>query len=158
MIEWIISFGVMIVLSSVLFLILPEGKTSSLIKFVVTAITVFVFLSPLKSLDFSSISLSFTQIDSVEMNNSYLNYVYAKKEESDRLKCKDLLEKKEIYEAQIDITYNSDGKSYKPSGISVFLGNAVINSDKEHIVIIEEVKKEISEMFDIDGKDVFISV
>ena len=142
---WVLSIVIIVFSISVISFIFPTGKLGKFIKAIFSFVLIFVVLKPaveIKNFDYN-IEDVFNK-NEVVIQDLYLEYINDKKIEVYRNNCIKLMEKSGVYNANIDFEYEIDkyGK-FVFKIVSLNLENAVINSDKEHIVIIETVKSEI---------------
>lgn len=156
---WVLSIVIIVFSISVISLIFPTGKLGKFIKAIFSFVLIFVVLKPaveIKNFDYN-IEDVFNK-NEVVIQNLYLEYINDKKIEVYRNNCIKLMEKSGVYNANIDFEYEIDkyGK-FVFKIVSLNLENAVINSDKEHIVIIETVKSEIKRYLNLN-EDFIITV
>ena len=146
----------MILLTAIITLILPKGKTSGLIKSVFALLSILVIVQPLAALKSADGDFSFSFFpDGNEMviQENYLDYIVKKKNENNEKNCQKILTENGINGALVSINYITDGKaSYEIKKVTINLENSVINPDKEHIYIIETAIEEIAEYLDTDSE------
>lgn len=156
---WVLSIVIVVFSISVISLIFPTGKLGKFIKAIFSFVLIFVVLKPvvgIKNFDYN-IEDVFNK-NEVVIQNLYLEYINDKKIEVYRNNCIKLMEKSGVYNANIDFEYEiaKYGK-FLFKIVSLNLENAVINSDKEHIVIIETLKSEIKRYLNLN-EDFLITV
>lgn len=156
---WVLSIVIIVFSISVISLIFPTGKLGKFIKAIFSFVLIFVVLKPaveIKNFDYN-IEDVFNK-NEVVIQDLYLEYINDKKIEGYKNNCIKLMEKSGVYNADIIFKYEIDkyGK-FVFKIVSLNLENAVINSDKEHIVIIETVKSEIKRYLNLN-EDFIITV
>ena len=121
--EWLLSVTVVIILSIIILLILPDGRLYGLIKSVFCAVALITILSPI--IDFSVFS---NPIDFVFGENEqayqedYLDYVFQTKIDDIKTNCKKIIEKHkgEIYFESGDLGFEKDFKTVFRIDIPLF--------------------------------------
>lgn len=156
--EWVISVTVTVFSTSVISLILPSGKLSKYIKSIFSLIMVFVILQPVFKLrdvkfDFEAV---FNESEFVYQSD-YLDYVNNKKIENYKENCVILLKDIGVENFETDIIFSvNETSEIIVEKVVINLQNSVINSDKDHIDIIVDVKNVISEYFKISVCNVVV--
>lgn len=155
--NWLSSIAIIVLFSSIIIMILPEGKTSFLIKSILSIVVSLSIVSPIKSFltgDFNA--NSFSQND-VMLQEEYLFYVSNIKIESYKDNINNLLNDIGVTSSTINFEYKIDD-FYRLTidKVDINLKNAVINSDLERIYLIESIKKQISEYLNISKDFVVI--
>ena len=149
--EWILSIGVVILLTSIVGLILPEGKIGKYIKCFFSFIILLVLLTPLlnKEVIYSDFLINENEI---QLQENYLNYVYSKKIDTYKKYIQEIFDKNGISDIDSsDITLISSTKNNGEiiiEQIVIELNNKVIYSDIEHINIIEKIENNIKNIFE----------
>lgn len=155
--EWLLSVFTAVLIVSVICIILPQGRLSKFVKPFVSMIVIIIILSPIINLneDFESI-MNFKTV-AVETDTEFLNYIAKSKIDVYTENCKKTAQKNGINGSEILIEYNVeyDG-AINIIWVSVNLQNAVITSENEHIVILQRLKKDLSEYLGIDETGVKI--
>ena len=156
--EWIISIIAIIILTTILNLILPNSKLKGIIKCCFSLVSILVVLQPILSLNISE--LNFTSVfngNEIVLQENYLNYVNNEKINNYTQNCISLLDDLGINGAEVIIqTSLNDDFDIKFEKVQVNLKNSVLISDKEHIDIIEDIKKTLSDYLKIEEKLVVI--
>ena len=157
--EWIVSVVAVVFIVSISSYIVPEGKIGSYIKGIFAFLLIFVIIKPIFSInnnDFNLQSLTASSAN-IEVQTDYLDYVYYKKYQNLATDCIKSLRQIGVENASIDIKYFIDGnKVFVLEKIIINLQNAVMNTNKEHIDIIEEIRTAVSTLLKIDKKLVII--
>lgn len=156
--DWILSIGAVIFLTVIAGYIIPEGKLGKYVKGVFSILILFVIIKPVLSYDVTDLIFSSgTQQSVVNVQTDYLDYVFDKRTEDFEAQSVKEIENLDVLNAIVKIEYEiTNSFNYNIKSVTVNLQNAVINSDKEHIVIIEEIKKTVSGLLAVG--DEFISV
>ena len=157
--QWIFSVISTVILTIVIILISPEGKLGKIIKSVFSIIILIVIIKPIVSLNVNDLNFNFLPSFDVEyeIDNDFLDYFTNKKIE--KLKNETLIILKDfgITNAQIEIELlDINSYDYSINLIKIYLENAVINSNLEHIVIIEQIRNKVSENFNLNAQKVVI--
>lgn len=150
--NWIISLGFFILLISMISIILPEGKTGKYIKSIFSLFVLFVALRPIIDLKNSNVDFSFSvQNKYVFLQESYLEYVFELKKTSLQNDCIKIINDKNIKDPSVEIYYEISDMEFIIQHVKIILTNAVINSDKENISIIDEIKNDIATYLNINN-------
>lgn len=156
--EWVLSVFVTVLLSSIVGMIAPEGKIGKLIKCIFSIIILLTVISPFTNLNYANFS-NLIDFDNLE-SNVQINFIYyansknAKKIEE---KVNSYLEKNGINNAEIKVDFSvSSDYEFKIDNININLKNSVINSDKEHIVVLDNIVSEISSLLNISKECISI--
>lgn len=155
--SWLLSVCIVILLTSVLGLIVPEGKMGNYVKSFFSILVLIVIVSPVIKLINSDFAIGeLVDANSIYIKEDYLSFINDKKITSLKSDCEEILNKYGIYNAEIDVEYFiTEDYIFSIKKVNIFLDNAVINSDSEHINIIESVKEAVSVLFNIE-KDAVI--
>lgn len=155
---WIISLGTIIILSSLISIILPEGRLNKFIKCYFSLIVMVVMVQPITTI--KSLNFSFENVfndNQIELQYNYLEYVANVKIDNYVKNCIKIAEGKGITGLIIEIEYDIDeNNTISFNKILLNFKNSVIISDKEHIDIIEEVKFSICEYLAVEQNKVVI--
>lgn len=150
--EWIVSVVAVVFIVSISSYIVPEGKIGSYIKGIFAFLLIFVIIKPILSInnnDFNLQSLTASGAN-IEVQTDYLDYVYYKKYQNLATDCIKSLRQIGVENASVDIKYFIDeNKVFVLEKIIINLQNAVMNTNKEHIDIIEEAVNSLAEYLDV---------
>ena len=149
--EWIISIIAIIILTTILNLILPDSKLKGIIKCCFSLVSILVVMQPILNLNISE--FNFTSVfngNEIVLQENYLNYVNNEKIKNYTQNCISLLD-----DLGVESSVNDD-LVIKFEKVLVNLKNSVLISDKEHIDIIEDIKKTLSDYLKIEEKLVVI--
>ncbi len=156
--EWIVSIGVIVVLTSIISLILPEGKIGNYIKGIFSILVILVIFKPISNVIKSNYNFeNINSSNAIVLQDEYLHYVYENKVKSYKKTCTDIANNNGIENAEtfIDYSVNENGK-FIVDKIYLNLSNAVIISDKEHIYVIDEIKNQISYSLNVDTEVIMV--
>ena len=153
--EWIISVGAVLLLTSCIMLILPEGKTAKIIKPIFTVVVLLVIIKPLTLLTDFDFSYDDNLDDKFSIQNSYIDYSLEKRIELYEENSIKIISDLGVENADFSLLW---GKASDYDLIinkaQIDLSKAVYTEDFEHIDITKEIKKSISNYLNIDLKDV----
>lgn len=156
--EWALKILISVLILSSISIILPTGKLSSFIKYVFAIILIPIVIEPVlmiknNNFDFNTV---FNETE-VQVQNDYLDYISEQKINEYNSRLNVLLNNLGVLGAKVDLLYDID-ENYiiHIKKVCIDLTNSVINSDKEHIDIIETIKTAYSEYLHIDKDEVII--
>ncbi len=143
---------------TILVLILPNGKISKTVKTTFGMIMILLVFNPIISLKNINININdFLVFSNFQVQTNYLEYLYQEKAKSLEINCECIAEQLGIKMAEFNIVYTmGDKNQFNVEYAQMNLENAVINSENEHIIIIDKVKKNVSEYLNIDYKCVVV--
>lgn len=146
--SFILKIFCLIVILNIILSFFPNGKIKTTTKTVFAFLLLFLFLNFIKNN-----SLTLDKIDdidyekTVELQNNYLDYITNKKNSLFQQKIYQTAEKNGIMIKDIEITFDSSGQFLEK--ITVKCENKYISEKNEHIVEIDNFKKEISKNLNI---------
>lgn len=156
--NWVLSVITTVFIISLIALILPSGKLSKHVKNTLSFIVVLVIVSPIINL--KNIEVDFEKLfeyDNVVIQQEYIEYVNQEKIKILTDDCQKLIQKDGVDGARIVLNHIlNENNVVIIQNITIYLENAVINSEKEHIVIIEKLKKTLSEYLKINEDMVIV--
>ena len=157
--SWILSVGATIILTSLICLILPEGKMGKYIKSIFSILVLLTIFSPIINIKNINVDIDTSLIygGNIELQTEYLSYVYEKKIDEYKINCLKIIENFGIDNVSVDISYSIKDDKIFIENLYINLKDAVINSDKNHIVIIEEIKNEIKKYLMVDNLNMVIN-
>ena len=139
---WIVSIIAVVIITAIISLILPEGKTGKFIKSIFSLFIVFTIIKPmfyLKNNEFKYEDI-FNQSE-IELQFGFIEYVFQSKIDEYENNCIEILENSGVNNAFVEIIYSNDKETtIKIECVLINLENSVIISDKSHIDIIKEIK------------------
>ena len=149
--EWILSVVSMIIVITLIGILVPKGRLSGIINSFLSVIFLLTVFSPVISgkISFESDYVAETG-DGADLQSGYLYYVMQSRCEENKTACLDRLESAGIKGAVSEIRYTVDACELKIKSVAVILNDSVINGKDEHINIIEEIEKTVSECFGTD--------
>ena len=146
---WISNVFSSVFLVTVICLLLPNGRLAKFVKPFISLILILIILSPVVNFnglidDVSAIKVSF------DLDENFLLDTARAKIDKLQLNCVKIAESNGINGATVLIEY-SVNENYEPeiSEVKIYLQNAVITSESEHIVILQRLKKGIAEYLSI---------
>ena len=155
---WLLSVFSAVMIVSLTSLLLPEGRLSKFVKPFVSLVIMFVVLSPIVNIGEFISGDAFENGTYIETDKDVLSRIASAKIEYYSENCVKIAEKNGIKNCTVQIEYNvNENMMPTVKGVSVNLKNAVISSDNEHIVILQRLKKEISEYLSIEESGVKIN-
>lgn len=157
--EWILRVCAIGLITSIVLLILPEGKMAKFIKGIFSVLIAVSIISPVLNIDLAEVDLSWNSSEVVtETDENYLNFIYDKKIEKNIEDVENILLSLGISGTQVNIAYNVE-ENYKLNVDKVYINlqNAVINSNKSHIDIIKEAKSIVAKYFSLKEEVIVIN-
>lgn len=157
--SFLISLFCIVLISSIISLILPEGKIGKIINVVLSFLVLSYFLSPIININFDDLNI---QIDSGEVvyQDDYLHFIKSKKDQSYQLVIKTMLEDKSGIETEsVYIVSDYDEKyKYNILSVDILLKNSELFTEENNINIIDEIEIDVSERLNIDKESVKVKV
>lgn len=156
--SWVLSIVIVVFSITAISMLFPNGKTGKFIKSIFSLILILVALNPLDNLNFSNlIRNDFYVDDDIYLQSDYIDFINKNKVNYYIKNCNLILEELGVFNSEINILF-SDEENFKSkiTKVIINLKNAVIKSDKEHIVIIENVKSRILEYLNLDSSGLMI--
>lgn len=139
--DWITSITSIILITTMFFLIMPEGRMGKYIKAMFSILIIFLIVQPIIQL--KNNQTNYTQIFSenkVELQTNYINYMTQKKVSTYETKCVKKIEEIGVKNADVSINYQLlENGDFNIVLVQINLENSVIISNKEHIDILEEI-------------------
>ena len=157
--EWILRICVIGLTTSIILLILPQGKTSKYIKCIFSVLIAVSIFSPLVNSDFFQFDIN-TNSEQVSIlpDNDYLSYFYQYRIKKSEDNVKNLLSSLGILNHEVSINYHiEDDHEIIINKIEINLQNAVFNTDKSHKDIIDEARVLVKRYLSVDEKVVVIN-
>ncbi|MBE7082071.1 MAG: hypothetical protein E7378_00105 [Clostridiales bacterium] len=152
---WVLSIAGVCLLSVVVDLFLPEGKTNSSIKNVFSYVIVLVVLMPVGSLLKNGFSFDdvFSMVE-FETQDEYIYNTNQAKLDKWTLDINNELTEHEIYGVTVTISANIFETDMQINAVYVDLYNAVINAEKPNINIQTEVVEIVVDILNIDKEKI----
>lgn len=150
--EWVLNIAFTVFFISIITLIIPNGKINKHIKKVLSLILAVIVLQPILSIKNGDINFeNFLYNESFGLQDEYLEYIVDAKINSNKDKCSVLLKEMGVEGAFIEFeNYIDESFDIVAKKIIIDLKKAVINLDKQHIDIIGEIKKVVSNYFNVN--------
>ena len=143
---WIISVSAVVIITTIIGFILPEGKIGKFIKSILSLFIVFTIIKPIiyiKNVDLNY--QNFFNQNNFELQYDFIDFISEEKVEEQEKNCIKVLEECGIKNSIVDINYSLDNDlKINIDFVYIDLKKSVINSDKAHIDIIKEIKQNIS--------------
>ena len=156
MLAWVLSVCSIAVLTAVIGVIAPQGKTGGIVKCAFALICTIVVIRPLVNLKNGEINFDAFINDEIVLQDDFL--AFTEKEKIERLE-EDLCFaiKNAGYEVNfVLIDANFDEISYEIKKVTVNFDKSVINTDKGNININDEIKVFVSKYLGVNKEDVFV--
>lgn len=155
--EWILSVGLMVLLVSIVSIILPDGKIGKQIKNIFSILILLTILNPLVNIKNSKFENDFIVNDAdINIQEEYLNYFYENQKISLETSCDKIISNLGISNGKTLLEYEVSDMYFNIIKAKVDLSNAVINSNEDHIFVINEVKRNLIEYLNISEEQVEI--
>ena len=153
---WVITICSVVLLTTIITIIVPNGKTAKVIKGVFALLTTLIIISPISNVVNNGFSFnSFENGNIIEIQQEFIDYIGGKRVEEYKKGCDKILTDIGISNAQIEIKYTLDDNNvFSIKNVNVNLKSAVINSNSTHIDIIKDVKKALSQYLSISENEV----
>ena len=139
---WLLNVSVTILVTTITGLILSKGKTATFVKCLFSVLTLLIIVKPIVNLKSGDFNMkNFIYQDNILIENDFIQYAFNNQNALKEEEIKERLRTLGVENVEIEIFYEIENDydiSYKK--IHVNLKNAVIKGDKEHIVIIEDIK------------------
>ena len=156
--NWVLNVVITVFIISLISMILPNGKTAKHIKATLSLIVLLVIITPIFNITKIDYDLdNLFNANDIVLQDSFLDYVNKEKVNLLVEDCLDIISEIGVDGAEITINYTVvDSNTVKIHNATIYLENAVINSETEHIVIIDNIKQAVSEYLKIEEVKVVI--
>ena len=149
--SWVANIVVNVFLSSVISLILPEGRMAKVIKNVLSMLLILVVMQPFLNLSIQEIDFDSIFQSEYAVQTSYLDFINEKVIGEYEKKCEEIIENYGVTEYKVEIVYDVDeNNEILFRKIQINLTNSVINSDKSNIDIIAGIKTSIQNYLSVN--------
>ena len=155
--DWAIKLILTCFIITLFNILLPNGKTGKSIKTTFSFLLILMMFEPLSSI--KGFNFNFDQlinVNNVNYQSDYIDYFNSKLIEKYKSDCKSIIESFEVDNVSCELVYSTNDTKINVENVILNFQNAVFNSDKDHIVIIENIKELISQYFSIDSKYIII--
>lgn len=150
--SWVVGVALMVIISTIITIIIPDGKVSGIIFVVLGVMIISVIIKPIINVKENS-ALAFTNTDFNQMDlidYGYIDYTFYLRSEMLKNESIKLLDSKGYKTKSLEIIYDdSEFRQFIIKKVKVFLDKEVIKSSSEHIDIIDEVKSILSSYLSI---------
>ena len=158
MYQWLFSILISVFVITILGVILPEGKMRNHIKRTFSLLLMVVIIEPIFSFNFRDFNINdIFSGETIEIQSNYIDFVNKSELESIENNCNILLESVGVKNANIRLITNTNYEKIEIIKVYINLENSVINSEKEHIFIIEEIKLILSNYLKISKEMVVVN-
>ncbi len=149
--EWILCLTGVIILTTIFYLIMPSGKTNTLLKGIFSLICILVLVQPITSIKNGEYSvLSLKEVD-INLDEEYLSFINSKRVQNLEKECQKILKKEGLYTENVVIELEENQYlEYKIKQIKINLKELVIEDENEHINKLDRVRSSISEYFGVE--------
>jgi len=157
--EWLISLTAIVVISTILLIILPEGKLNGLIKSVFGTLTLLTIISPIvdSNMFLSPIEFIFGEEEQT-YQYEYLDYVNQNKINSLKKDCKKIIEIYYSNQVEISIVYHRDNQfSLMIDKVEIDLTKSKIKEEYKVENVREIIINDISTLLSIDRNKIKIN-
>jgi len=153
---WVITICAVVLLTTIITILVPNGRTSFVIKGVFSLLTTLIIISPICQVVNNGFSFNdFTLENPIEIQDDFVDYIGTKRAEEYKNGCEKILVELGITKPEIEINYIIDENyNFSIKNAIVNLKSAVINSNSAHIDIIKDVKKSLSRYLSITESEV----
>ena len=157
--EWILRICAISLITSIILLILPQGKMSKYIKGIFSVLIAVSIFSPFIDIDLTQFDYNYNIEDvSIAPDEGYLRYYYQNQTNNKEINAENILANIGIFNADVIIDYYvNEQHEITINLVEINLQNAVFNSNKLHKDIIEDARKIISDYFLVERKAVVIN-
>ncbi len=146
-----------VIISALLFLLLPGGKLGKFIGGILKLFCVAVMLMPIPQLlrDFNLAADGEMKEGSVALDEEFISEMFGRQAEAQEEEIAAIFARDPGIGTQVEIGWQEDDYAYRVTEVSVQIEDFGIYGDDQHIFVIEQVKGRLNEMF---GDAVEVSV
>lgn len=135
------------VISALIAILLPGGKTGKFINGVLKLFCLLVMLVPLFSL-FTEQKVIFSEgSGEMEVDSSYVEAVFAQRAEEEEDRIEAFIQEEFAVQASVRIGWSAVENDYIVEEVRITVQNFGIYPSDEHIFIIEQIAAELSKMY-----------
>lgn len=150
---WIVSVVGIVLLTTVVGIIMPDGRFSRYIKSILAFATILVIISPLKNIvknriDFTNFTDLFGGYET-HYQQSFLYYVNEKKTDAVAARCVKKLEEIGMTGGKITVLCLEDVE-FQIEKVQINVKNLVCNEDKSHMDRNVEIQRTLAEFLEIE--------
>lgn len=154
---WVMNILGMIALSLITETIVPTGKTSKIIKGVLSFITVLVIATPLGNILNKEITTeNFFSSYTTSYNKELSDTIYDKRYDLTRNELYSFIEENGIYNAEITIYAKNIDTFLDIEKIIIYMDKAVIKKEEKNKIDLDELVVNIAKMMSIEKEQIII--
>lgn len=156
---YILSVCGAVIFSSLVMIILPDGKIGKFINGILKLTCVFIMLSPIISkVDELKPNEDDTQTSSeISLDLNYLEYFYDLQAQNLSDEIKSVIENEFEIGVFVEIEWRMSKYAFEIKKVYVNVKDFGMNENDEHIIIIEQIKTKVSKMISVDKDWVFVN-
>ena len=149
--EWVFNVSVVIILTIIISILMPEGKLTGIINLVLSISIVFIIIKPLNSLEITNVFDDVSFVQDMNIDYSFAEFSNYLRGENIKNICKKTLNNEGYSVNNIELTYDENEFShFVIKSVKINLSNEGINSNNTHIDIIEKIKNTLSNLLAVD--------
>ena len=149
---WVLSIVGVVVLTTIIEIIMPNGSINKFIKGIFVLFTIFIMISPITRINIGS--LFGVNTPNLNLDEEYIEDVNMKKLEEYKILIKDSLSGQGYKNISLDIHGKTLNGELKINTIFVDLCNLVLNNEALNINKYEHIKKIIIKIVDVAEEDI----
>ncbi len=149
---WVLSIVGVVVLTTIIEIIMPNGSINKFIKGIFVLFTIFIMISPITRIDIGS--LFGVNTPNFSLDEEYIEDVNMKKLEEYKILIKDSLSGQGYKNISLDMHGKTLNGELKINTIFVDLCNLVLNNEALNINKYEHIKKIIIKIVDVAEEDI----
>ncbi len=150
---WILSIIGVVMIGVLVEIILPEGKTNTLLKSVVAVASIFIIISPLKNIDFKSINFS-NMFSSIEIDSSFVEEQRKNMIETLQTQIENDLTDSGYLNVSVQLQVDKESEYLEFSNIFVDLRNLVLSSENLNINKYTNIVAIVRQVINVDKDSV----
>lgn len=155
--QWLFSIGILIILVGALGVVLPDKRLGKTIKAVFSLLIFLLALKPVSALKSADFDFEYVfNVNDSDLQEDFVFYIAEKRATECEKTVSEYLIEVGVENADILAEYSiSDSFEILIKKININLSTAVINSDKEHIDILDEAREKIIAAYGTQTEVVF---
>ena len=150
---WILSIIGVVMIGVLVEIILPEGKTNTLLKSVVAVASIFIIISPLKNIDFKSINFS-NMFSSIEIDSSFVEDQRKNMIETLQTQIENDLTDSGYLNVSVQLQVDKESEYLEFNNIFVDLRNLVLSSENLNINKYTNIVAIVRQVINVDKDSV----
>lgn len=152
--SWVLSIAGICLLSVIIDIAMPDGKTNNIIKQVFSYVIILVVILPLPKIVNKNINLDVFEEIEFEIQESFIYNLNQSKLDMWQNNIDNTLNNKGIYGAVVSISANIFEEEMKIKAVYVDLYNTVISEENKNINIKTEVKSVVLSILNIKEENI----